>query len=78
MRDVIFQKDLFEYYNSNISFLGVALEDGNLSERTNKKWIIDAYGMDIYNSIKNQRIKKGKYCKDRDSEDFLFVKIFPI
>ena len=34
----------------------MALEDGNLSQGTNKKWIIDAYGMDLYNSIKNQRI----------------------
>ena len=58
LRDVFFQKDLFKYYNSNISFLGVALEDGNLSERLNKKWLIDAYGVDLYNSIKNQRINR--------------------
>ena len=56
LRDVFFQKDLFKYYNSNISFLGVALEDGNLSQRLNKKWLIDAYDVDLYNSIKNQRI----------------------
>jgi hypothetical protein len=56
LRDVFFQKDFFNNYNSNISFLGVALEDGYLSERINKKWLIDAYGVDLYNSIKNQRI----------------------
>ena len=56
LRDVFFQKDLFKYYDGNRSFLGVALEDENLSEPINKKWLIDAYGKDLYNKIKNQRI----------------------
>ena len=56
LRDVFFQKDFFKYYDYNRSFLGVALEDGYLSEPLNKKWLIDAYGEDLYNKIKNQRI----------------------
>ena len=56
LRDVFFQKDFFKYYKSNKSFLGVALEDGILSESLNRKWLINAYGKDLYNTIKNQRI----------------------
>lgn len=56
LRDVFFQKDFFKYYDYNRSFLGVALEDGYLSQPFNKKWLIDAYGEDLYNKIKNQRI----------------------
>ena len=56
LRDVFFQKDLFQYYNDNNSFFGVALEEDNLTEMFNKKWLIDAYGEDIYKTIENQRI----------------------
>lgn len=56
LRDVFFQKDLFQYYNGNKSFLGVALEEDNLTELINKKWLIDAYGEDLYKTIENQRI----------------------
>lgn len=56
LRDVFFQTDFFKYYKSNKSFLGVALEDGILSESLNRKWLINAYGKDLYNKIKNQRI----------------------
>ena len=44
------------YYDYNRSFLGVALEDGYLTESLNKKWLIHAYGENLYNTIKNQRI----------------------
>ena len=56
VRDIFFQKDPFKYYYNKKSFLGVAIEDGKLSERMNKKWIIRAYGEDLYRTIKNQRI----------------------
>lgn len=56
LRDVFFQNDFFKYYDYNRSFLGVALEDGNLSQPINQKWLIDAYGQDLYDEIKNQRI----------------------
>ena len=35
-RYVIFQQDLFNLYDSKKSFLGVALEEGFLSEKVNK------------------------------------------
>ena len=50
-RDVYFQKDVF-----NKSYLGVAIEDGFLSERRNKNWLIRAYGEDLYKTIMNERI----------------------
>mgnify|MGYP006988925540 CR=1 FL=1 len=57
LRDVFFQKDLFKYYNGSQPFFGVALEEYVLSqEKTNKKWIIDAYGEDIFKEIQNNRI----------------------
>ena len=57
-RDVLFQKDLFKNYNNiNKSFLGIAIEDGFISqEGYNKKWILDAYGEEKFNIIKNERI----------------------
>ena len=57
IRDTIFQKDIFKYYeNNNDSFLGVALEDGTLTHYLNKKWIINFAGEEKYAIIKDQRI----------------------
>jgi hypothetical protein len=36
--------------------LGVAIEDGNLSSSLNSKWIINAYGERLHETIKNERI----------------------
>ena len=55
-RDVFFQKDVFKYYDLNKSYLGVAIEDGFLSQNKNKQWIIRAYGEDLYKTIRNERI----------------------
>ena len=56
LRDVFFQKDIFKYYENYKPFLGVALEDGYLSNYYNKNWIINAYGEDIYKTLQNERI----------------------
>lgn len=57
LRDSIFQKDVFKYYDNKQSFLGVALEDGIIFDRPiNKRWIINAYGKDVLNKIGNERI----------------------
>ena len=56
LRDVFFQKDIFKFYENKKSFLGVAIEDGKLSERVNKNWIIKAYGEDLYKTIENEKI----------------------
>ena len=56
IRDTFFQKDVFKYYKTNKSFLGVALEDDTLNNEMNKKWIIDYAGEQKYKLIKNERI----------------------
>ena len=57
VRDTIFQKDVFKYYENQKSFLGIALEDGTLSTQPlNKKWIIDFYGEELMKIIGNERI----------------------
>ena len=55
-RDVFFQDDPFKYYNLTKSYLGIAIEDGDLNERVNKEWIINGYGKEKHNTIKNERI----------------------
>ena len=56
IRDVIFQQDIFKFYNSKKPFLGVAIEDDFLSEKLDKKWIIEAYGEELHKTIENERI----------------------
>ena len=58
IRDTIFQKDIFKYYEKHKPFLGVALEDGTLNSQINKNWIIKYVGKEKHNKIKNERIKK--------------------
>ena len=55
-RDVFFQDDPFKYYNMQKPYLGIAIEDDTLEERINKEWIINAYGEEKHNKIKNERI----------------------
>ena len=57
-KDLFFQKDLFKYYeNITKPFLGIAIEDGFISQSyTNRQWIINAYGEELYNTIKEERI----------------------
>jgi len=56
IRDVFFQNNIFNFYQNIQPFLGISLEDGTLSQKINKKWIIKAYGEKIYKIIKNERI----------------------
>ena len=56
VRDTIFQKNIFDYYKNNTKFLGVAIEDGLLTEELNKKWVISVCGTKIYETIMNERI----------------------
>ena len=56
LRDSFFQLDVFKFYNSSRPFLGIAIEDGTLSEKRNKNWIINAYGSDLHKTIKDERI----------------------
>ena len=56
IRDTIFQKDIFKSYENLGPFLGVAIEDGILSEKVNKKWIIDFVGEEKHKKIQKERI----------------------
>ena len=58
-RDVIFQQDIFKFYDSKTSFLGVAMEKNFLNETINRRWFIYAFGKDIYETVKNERIING-------------------
>ena len=57
-RDIIFQRDIFKVYKDiKKPFLGLAIEDGFISqEPLNKIWVIDAYGEELFNTIKDKRI----------------------
>ena len=56
VRDTFFQKDVFKYYEDYEPFLGVAIEDGTLQEKVNKRWIIKFAGEKKYRKIRNERI----------------------
>ena len=55
IRDSIFQKDIFQFYNKK-SFLGVFLEDGDLTENLNSQWMKMLCSEEIYKTISNKRI----------------------
>ena len=55
VRDSIFQKDIFQFYEQK-SFLGVFLEDGDLTEDTNKRWMLMLCSEEIYKTIADKRI----------------------
>ena len=56
VRDTFFQTDIFKKYKNLKPFLGIALENNNLSQITNKNWLIDVYGLELYETIKNKKI----------------------
>ena len=56
-RDVIFQSDVFKYYENTGKFLGAALEDAYLINAVlNKRWLVDRYGTAVWESMKDNRI----------------------
>lgn len=57
-RDTFFQKDVFKFYSDiKKPFLGLALEDGFIGQsECNRRWVLEAYGEEKYNKIKNERI----------------------
>ena len=56
VRDTVFQKDIFQYFENYQPFLGVALEDGILAQTVNKRWIVNYAGEEIHKKIKTERI----------------------
>lgn len=55
-RDAFFQQDLFQFYDSKQSFLGLALEDDYLNEKVLRYWIKYAFGNEIYKKLENKRM----------------------
>ncbi|MBQ3402140.1 MAG: hypothetical protein IJG65_02035 [Synergistaceae bacterium] len=55
VRDAVFQDDVFNYCGDK-PFLGIALEDGYLTENCNQNWLMTRYGAEVYGSMKNERI----------------------
>ena len=56
VRDSIFQKDVFQFYNSDKSFLGVFLEDGLMKNKVNRNWVTKFCGEDEFKKIENETI----------------------
>lgn len=56
VRDTYFQKDVFKFYKNKKHFIGLALEDGNLTDKFSRNWIKGQYGNVIYEELKNKTI----------------------
>jgi hypothetical protein len=56
VRDTYFQKDIFKFYKIKKQFIGLALEDGNFTQKFNRNWIKGQYGNEIYEELKNKTI----------------------
>lgn len=46
-RDTIFQKDVFKFYKNKKHFIGLALEDGNMTNKYSSSWMKHQYGKKI-------------------------------
>ena len=56
VRDVIFQDNLFNYYEKYESYLGYSTESLTLAEPTNAGWITKFFGVEEYEKLKNNNI----------------------
>ena len=56
VRDAIFQKDVFQYYDSSKQFLGVFLEDGLMSSKANRIWVQRFCNESEYKTIENETV----------------------
>ena len=56
LRDSYFQLDAFKFYDIGKSFLGIAIEDGKLTEMANHDWIKNGYTKELFKTIKDERI----------------------
>ena len=56
VRDTIFQKDIFQYYDSSKSFLGVFLEDGSMRSKANRIWVQKFCNESEYKKIENEAV----------------------
>ena len=56
IRDTYFQKDVFIFFKNKKHFIGLALEDGNLTDKYSSSWMKNQYGKKIYEKLKNKTI----------------------
>jgi len=56
LRDTYFQKDFFKIYKNKKHFIGLALEDGNITDNISSSWMKNQYGIEIYEELKNKTI----------------------
>ena len=56
VRDTIFQKDVFQFYNYDKQFLGVFLEDGLMTSKVNRFWVKQFCDEDEFNKIANETV----------------------
>ena len=55
IRDTIFQKPFFEIYENYSNFIGFSYENATLDRLINKDWIINKFGIELFNAIKDQK-----------------------
>lgn len=55
VRDTFFQREFFQIYNKKGPFIGFALEDENITEKVNGEWMMNQYGLKIYEEIKYEK-----------------------
>ena len=56
VRDTIFQKDVFQFFDYNKSFLGVFLEDGLMTSKANRIWVSQFCEKEEFNKIANETV----------------------
>jgi hypothetical protein len=56
IRDTYFQKDVFKLYKNKTNFIGIALEDGNITNNVSSSWMQNQYCKEIYEELKNKSI----------------------
>ena len=56
IKDTIFQNNFFSLYENYTDILGFSFEESTLENSISKYWIIERFGNNIYEKIKNKRI----------------------
>ena len=56
VRDTIFQKDVFQFYDSSKPFLGVFLEDGLMTSKANRIWALKFCNESEFKTFENEKV----------------------
>ena len=74
LKDTIIQKDLFTLYPHNEHFLGFSYEHAQLKEGYTGKRILEIFGTELYEKIKNEKIINAGIIWGTENEFFKFSK----